>query len=128
MTASEALKAASSHGVAIRLKPDGSGLILEADAEPPPDVLEALRAAKPDLLRVLAGRDAAKAAFDAKPPPNLRLEAGRKPCAGSSISLREATPIRGRCSDGRMKNSTTCHPSGTGSISPGPRCSSAIVE
>ena len=70
MTASEALKAARSHGVEIRLKADGSGLILEADVNPPPDVLEALRAAKSDLLRVIAGREAAKAAFDAKAPPD----------------------------------------------------------
>jgi hypothetical protein len=38
--------------------------------DPPLDVLAALRAAKPDLLRVLAARKAAKAALDTEPPPD----------------------------------------------------------
>jgi hypothetical protein len=66
----KALALARSYGVVIRLKADGSGLILEADANPPPDVLEALRAAKPDLLRILIGREAAKAASEAAAPPD----------------------------------------------------------
>jgi hypothetical protein len=56
MTVDKALDLARSYGVDVRLKADGSGLILEADANPPPEVLEALRAAKPDLPRILAGR------------------------------------------------------------------------
>jgi hypothetical protein len=64
-----ALDLARSYGVAVTLKADGSGLILEADTNPPPDVLEALRAAKPDLLRILSGREAAKAASESAAPP-----------------------------------------------------------
>ena len=56
----DALAAAKAAGVALRLKVDEGGLVLEVNAEPPPDVLAALRAAKPDLLRILAGREAAK--------------------------------------------------------------------
>jgi hypothetical protein len=66
----KALDLARSYGVAVTLKADGRGLILEADTSPPPDVLEALRAAKPDLLRILIGREAAKAASEAAAPPD----------------------------------------------------------
>jgi hypothetical protein len=65
-----ALDLARSYGVDVRLKADRSGLILEADTNPPPDVLEALRAAKPDLLRILSGREAAKAASESAAPPD----------------------------------------------------------
>ena len=64
----DALAAAKAAGVALRLKADEGGLVLEVNAEPPPDVLAALRAAKPDLLRILAGREAAKTALNAQPP------------------------------------------------------------
>ena len=64
----DALAAAKAAGVAVRLKADEGGLVLEANAEPPPDVLAALRASKPDLLRILAGREAAKIATNAEPP------------------------------------------------------------
>ena len=37
-----------------------SGIVYQADAAPPPDVVAVLAAAKPDFLRVLAGREAAK--------------------------------------------------------------------
>ena len=39
---------------------DEGGIRSQADAEPPPDVVAVLAAAKPGLLRVLAGREAAK--------------------------------------------------------------------
>ena len=64
------LDLARSHGVEIRLKADGSGLVFEADAAPPPDVVAILAAAKPDFLRVLAGREAAKIATNAESPPD----------------------------------------------------------
>jgi hypothetical protein len=63
----EALAAAESAGVRISL--DGDGLILEANPLPP-DIVALLRTVKPDLLRVLAGREAAKAASEANPPPD----------------------------------------------------------
>jgi hypothetical protein len=63
----EALAAAESAGVKISL--DGDGLILEADPLPP-DIVALLRTVKPDLLRVVAGREAAKAALEANPPPD----------------------------------------------------------
>ena len=70
MRALEALELARSYGGEVRLKADGSGLVLEGEADPPPDVLAALRAAKPDLLRILTGREAAKAALNATAPPD----------------------------------------------------------
>ena len=52
------LDLARSHGVEIRLKADGSGIIFEADAAPPPDVVARLSEAKPILLHILTGREA----------------------------------------------------------------------
>ena len=63
----EALAAAESAGVKITL--DGDGLILEADPLPP-DIVALLRTVKPDLLRVLASREAARAALIAAAPPD----------------------------------------------------------
>jgi hypothetical protein len=65
MSAIEALAAASAAGVAITL--DGDGLVLEAP-KLPPDVVALLKSVKPDLLRVLAAREAAQAALGARPP------------------------------------------------------------
>jgi hypothetical protein len=70
MTAMNALELARSHGVRFRRKPDGSGVVYQADTAPPPDVVGVLAAAKPDFLRVLAGREAAKAALTAEAPPD----------------------------------------------------------
>jgi hypothetical protein len=64
----EALAAAEAAGVKITL--DGDGLILETAPKLPPDIVEMLKTVKPDLLRVVAGREAARAAFDAVPPPD----------------------------------------------------------
>ena len=64
----EALAAAKAAGVKLIL--DGPNIILGATPRLPPDVVDLLKAVKPDLLRILAGREAAKAAFDARPPPN----------------------------------------------------------
>ena len=58
----KALAAAETAGVTITL--DGDGLILEADPLPP-DIVALLKTVKPDLLRILAGREAARAAFEA---------------------------------------------------------------
>jgi hypothetical protein len=63
----EALAAAESAGVRISL--DGDGLILEANPLPP-DIVALLKTVKPDLLRVLAGREAARSALDATVPPD----------------------------------------------------------
>jgi hypothetical protein len=67
MSALEALAAAKAAGVKLSL--DGDGIILEAP-KLPDDVVELLTAAKPDLLRVLEWREAAKAALRSKPPPD----------------------------------------------------------
>ena len=63
----KALAAAKSAGVKITL--DGDALILEADPLPP-DIVALLRTVKPDLLRVLASREAARAALNAAAPPD----------------------------------------------------------
>ena len=71
MGAFEALEAARVAG--IRLCLDGDGIIVETKTPPlPADVIEALRAVKPQLMHVLEWREAAKATFDAEPPPKVR--------------------------------------------------------
>jgi hypothetical protein len=65
MSAIDALAAASAAGVAVTL--DGDGLILEAP-KLPPDVVNLLKSVKPDLLRVLTARKAAREALAARPP------------------------------------------------------------
>jgi hypothetical protein len=69
MTVVNALELARSYGVRFLRKPDG-GIRYQAAAAPPPDVVSVLAAAKPDFLRVLAGREAAKIATNAEPPPD----------------------------------------------------------
>ena len=62
----DALIAAKAAGVTVVL--DGDGLIL--DPAPSPALIERLRAVKPDILRILAGREAARAIIEtAEPPP-----------------------------------------------------------
>jgi DNA (cytosine-5)-methyltransferase 1 len=74
----KALAAANAAGVAVIL--DGDGLIL--DPTPPAGILALLRTVKPDLLRVLAGRVAARAIINtAEPPPDCspqRWEVARR--------------------------------------------------
>ena len=69
MTVMNALELARSYGVRFLRKPDG-GIRYQAAAAPPPDVVAVLAAAKPDFLRILAGREAAKIATNAEPPPD----------------------------------------------------------
>jgi hypothetical protein len=70
VTAMNALELARSYGVRFLRKPDGSGVVYQAKAAPPPNVVAVLAAAKPDFLRVLAGREAAKVALNAAAPPD----------------------------------------------------------
>jgi hypothetical protein len=70
MTAMNALELARFHGVRFLRKPDGSGVVYQAKAAPPPDVVAVLAAAKPDFLRILGGREAAKAALNTAAPPD----------------------------------------------------------
>ena len=62
-----ALAAAKAAGIEVSL--DGDRLLLEAP-DLPDDVIDLLTASKPDLLRILAGREAARAALNATPPPD----------------------------------------------------------
>ncbi|MDA8052025.1 MAG: hypothetical protein M0002_18830 [Rhodospirillales bacterium] len=54
MTAREALAAARATG--IRMRPDGSRLILEADTEPPPEVVHLLAQHKAEIIAILAAK------------------------------------------------------------------------
>jgi hypothetical protein len=73
MSAIEALAAAKAAGVRITL--DGDGLILETKApELPADVVEFLKATKPDLLHLLEWREAAKATLAAAAPNDCSEE------------------------------------------------------
>jgi hypothetical protein len=67
VSAIEALAAAKTAGVLLTL--DGDGIVLETKKPPlPADVVAMLKAAKPDLLRILEWREAAMAALEAKEP------------------------------------------------------------
>jgi hypothetical protein len=67
MGAIEALAAAKQAGVKLTL--DGDGIILEAKIPPlPEDLVALLTAAKPDLLRILDWREAARAALKHEAP------------------------------------------------------------
>jgi hypothetical protein len=64
MSALAALAAAKAAGVKLIL--DGDGIII--DPTPSSDVVELLRAVKPDLMRILECREAARAALMSAPP------------------------------------------------------------
>jgi hypothetical protein len=81
MSALEALAAAKAAGVKLSL--DGDGIIPEAP-KLPDDVVELLTAVKPDLLRVLEWREAAKAR------PGLDREPACR--AGELLSPEPAAP------------------------------------
>jgi hypothetical protein len=53
MSASEALSEARAHGLSVHLNANGDGLLLESDGDPPDDLVELLRAAKPELIAYL---------------------------------------------------------------------------
>jgi hypothetical protein len=73
MSALEALAAARAAGVRVSL--DGDGLILETKApELPADVVDLLKAAKPDLLHVLEWREAARTALLSNAPADCLEE------------------------------------------------------
>jgi hypothetical protein len=89
MTAMNALELARSHVVQFRRKPDGSGVVYQAKAAPPPDVVAVLAAAKPDFLRVLAGREAAKVALNAAAPADCSGERWAKALRGLKWFVRD---------------------------------------
>jgi hypothetical protein len=66
----QALATAQAAGVTITL--DGDGLILEPT--PPAAIITLLKTVKPDLLRILAGREAAQAVFGARVPADCTEE------------------------------------------------------
>jgi hypothetical protein len=71
MSAFAALAAAKQAG--IRLTLDGDGIVIETKTPPlPADVVALLKGAKPDLMRILEWREAAKTTLLAKPPPDCR--------------------------------------------------------
>ena len=82
----DALSAARAAGVKIIL--NGDALILEASPKLPPNVVAQLKAAKPELLRILAGRKAAKATIEANPPPDCSGERWAKALHGLQYFVR----------------------------------------
>ena len=83
MSTIDALATASAAG--IRSPSIGDGLILEAP-KLPPDLVALLKSVKPDLLRVLAAREAAQAALSALRPPIAPTSVGERRCVGLSAS------------------------------------------
>jgi hypothetical protein len=72
MSALTALDAAKAAGVILTL--DGDGIILETKTPPlPEDIVDLLKAAKPDLIRILECREAALVALKADPSPDCGL-------------------------------------------------------
>jgi hypothetical protein len=72
MSAIEALAAAKEAGVVLTL--DGDGIVLETKTPPlPADIVAMLKAAKPDLMRILEWREAARAALMAHEPEGCGL-------------------------------------------------------
>jgi hypothetical protein len=71
MSAIEALRKAKAAGVRLTLDaPDGIILEVRPPATLPMDVVALLKAAKPDLLKILEWRQAARAASLSSPPPD----------------------------------------------------------
>jgi hypothetical protein len=63
------MAAAKAAGAVLSL--DGDGIIVETKTPPlPADVVALLKAAKPDLLRILEWREAARVTLSAAPPPD----------------------------------------------------------
>jgi hypothetical protein len=83
----DALAAAEAAGVKIIL--NGGALVLEARPKLPSEVVAQLKTVKPELLRVLAGRDAAKAAMDANPPPDCTEERWARALLGLQTFVRQ---------------------------------------
>jgi hypothetical protein len=69
MSALDALDRAHAAGVTVTL--DGDGLILATKASPlPAEIVALLKSVKPDLLVMMAAREAGTAALAARPPPD----------------------------------------------------------
>ena len=74
MSATAALVAAKKAGVRLTLDaPDGIILEVMPPARLPADIVAQLKAVKPDLMRILEWREAAKAASLSEPPPDCGL-------------------------------------------------------
>ena len=111
----------------MRLKADEGGLVLEVNAEPPPDVLTALRAAKPDLLRILAGREAAKAALKATAPPDCLPRRWTKAQDGLRRFVNDGYGDQATLLGWTIDELYRVPPVWAGSTSPAPPCSSPIT-
>ena len=118
-----ALELARSYGVRFLRKPDG-GIRYQAAAAPPPDVVAVLAAAKPDFLRVLAGREAAQDRPDATAPPDCLPRRWAEARDGLRRFVSDGWGDQAALWAGRSKSSTACRRYGPGSTSPAPPFSS----
>jgi hypothetical protein len=78
----EALKLARLHSVAVDLNDAGDGLRLEVDGDPPIAVVEALRAAKPELVERLRERRQLLASVESARPPDVAAARWQAALAG----------------------------------------------
>lgn len=86
MSALEALDAASSIGVRVKLR--GGRLMMGYRQEPPEAVVNLLRVNEPGLFTVLSAREIAAAALAADPPPNCSTERWAKAMDGLQAFIR----------------------------------------
>jgi hypothetical protein len=110
----KALAAAKAAGIKITL--DRDGLILEGEPPPPSDIVALLKTVKPDLLRIMAGREAALAAFNGATPVDCLPRRWAEAQDGLQRFVSDGGVTRRRSWGGRLKSSTECRRSGAGSI------------
>jgi hypothetical protein len=83
----DALAAAKAAGINIFL--NGDAVVLEARPKLPAEIVAQLKANKPELLCILSGRQAAKAAIDGNPPPDCPGERWGKALHGLQSFVRQ---------------------------------------
>ena len=87
MIAQQAIELARKRGVEIGLNATGDGLLLETDGDPPPDLVDLLRAAKPQLAEQLRERRSILEAITAARPPDVRDDQWKVAIAGLKAFL-----------------------------------------
>ena len=99
MSAAETLSAAQAAGV--RLVLDGTDLLIEADCEPPPELLDALRRDKPGILALLRIRETGEVPLPAATIQSPTISKRPRRRGWSASDPIRAKTFRRRCSSAR---------------------------